>query len=304
MNQAEFSTVCHPLSDFFENSNRMNNSLKDSKIAGLFKIYNSMNHQFKLIGRPELTERMLRRIMMSESISRDFQIKPLYVNLSGIIDELMMSEIEIALWAIYLENIVWKKFDTFSEQVLLFSAYKAKLYLNGNSIKPIKVYLMAKIDGFQKNFKQWHQQYEDKFDIELKEINSKFNYLKKFKGAEIDYGTLSYNYYVDVILLSAIPYAERKGKEILKIKEDSSEDNDKTHKNSKLIKKAKKENPIKHPQEPRKIIKIEKSDKAVAFNNTIREEKHDPEIEKIERFCDGLLQNDDLNPDDFLNSFK
>ncbi|CAG9316252.1 unnamed protein product [Blepharisma stoltei] len=254
------------------------------------KIYYALNHQFKVLGRSELTERMIRRITKCDYIPKDFQARPLYINLSGIIDELMLTELEIALWAIYLENLVWKNLDTYTEQLLLFSAYKAKQYFNGNSVEPYLMYLKAKIGNFEENFKSWLIKYEDGFKVNLRMINEKLNMLKIVKDAESDYCSLDYNYYVDVILLKAVPYADRgEQRAILKPVE--------RRKNEELMdKKTKRQTPMKIQTEKinMKKKKIEK-DSISSINYT----ENDPDIAKIEKFCDGLIDYNDLNPDDF-----
>ncbi|CAG9320598.1 unnamed protein product [Blepharisma stoltei] len=89
-------------------------------IISSLNVYYRLNREFKMIGRPELTERMLRRITKCDQIPKDFQTRPLYINLSGIIDELMLNELEIALWAIYLENLVQHiRQNSFSTQIAL-----------------------------------------------------------------------------------------------------------------------------------------------------------------------------------------
>ncbi|CAG9320596.1 unnamed protein product [Blepharisma stoltei] len=305
-----------------EQPNEIERLQGEMDIISSLNAYYRLNREFKMIGRPELTERMLRRITKYDRIPKDFQARPLYINLSGIIDELMLNELEIALWAIYLENLVWKNFDTYAERFLLYTAYKAKQVLNEDSIGLYRMYLNVKIKHFEENFQSWMTKYEGEIKVNLKMINEKLNMLKVVKDKNSDYCMLNYNYYVDAILLTAVPYAD-KGEQIValntvekrKRRELKNQNTNRPKKlksmkriqniSKKKMKIEKDGNLINTEKYPENLINnIDPTDKnpSNAINN-IDPTYKDPDIAKIEKFCDGLIDYNDLNPDQFFTKY-
>ncbi|CAG9320597.1 unnamed protein product [Blepharisma stoltei] len=180
--------------------------------------------------------------------------------------------------------------------------------------------------NFEENFQSWMTRYEGDFKVNLKMINEKLNMLKVVKDKNSDYCTLDYNYYVDTILLTAVPYADR-GEQIVILKpsekrkrRELKNENTKhpkkiksTEKTQKISKKKKKiendGNFINDIDSTDKdlgnlINNIEPTDKDLGnVINNIDPTYKDPDITKIEKFCDGLIDYNDLDPDHFFTKY-
>jgi hypothetical protein len=114
---------------------------------------------------------------------------------------LLLNELEIVVWAIYLEKYVWPNAteQNFSE-LLLYSAFAAKTYMN-EDIQVFQQFIVRqKISNFNKVYNDWLGTYRQKMGIPPKELNKKFIYLSKSLQVDESSTVTDYNYYVDEIL--------------------------------------------------------------------------------------------------------
>ena len=135
--------------------------------------------------------------MIQEAQSaREYQAYPLLKLFVEISCEMMMSELEIAGFCIYLRRFIW---PTIAQNltVLLYAVAFAIKYQFSSNLDPLIGHLKEKIPGFLQYFNSWMNRMEESLKIEMSELNKVFETLVKppFEDVSVDY-----NFYVDVIL--------------------------------------------------------------------------------------------------------
>ncbi|CAG9330253.1 unnamed protein product [Blepharisma stoltei] len=185
-------------------------SCKSSEFGGLFdqqliEKYEEEHHEFMQYGLSQKSELILRRISMSKQVPYEFRIQPFFRLLVGAYQELNLNEIEVAVWAIYIERFVWPEPQATLHYLLVTTAFAAKLHMNDDT-NHLKEYLKTKILGFEENFALWYSQNEKNMMISLQELNTVYSNLGEWMEKSKDNMAFELNYYVDDILKSSLPY--------------------------------------------------------------------------------------------------
>ena len=160
--------------------------------------YEKLQEKYLKEGLSQETQLLLRRISISTCVPNDLKQSPLLRILSEICKDLLMSELEITLWALMIEKAGLVETTFQISMHLLYSAYTAKVYLNEDT-KVIDHYLCSKYSDFVSKYRSWLETYQSKFSIDPKELNSKFFVLSKPPAVQ-ESQLINYNYYVDDIL--------------------------------------------------------------------------------------------------------
>ncbi|CAG9329256.1 unnamed protein product [Blepharisma stoltei] len=251
---------------------------------------------------------MLNRITKNNKISSEFYSRPLLMLLEEICDSLMMEELEISLWAIYLDNIIWGKNASYFENGIWFASYAAKSSLS-NDIEIYEKIIVEKIPNFHRFYDEWYSQHRSDLSVNSMNINQKYNKLSRI-AKYYQFTVLNYNYYVDKILDSP-KGAERmkkrirgKNEDVLKKKIKLSKNKEKIRFEQGIVEKSIK-NLKNEKKEAKELSRIEEgASSSVHTKDALRneEQKKDTYIMgKIEMYCSGLIEANDLVLDDSLN---
>mmetsp|Transcript_21896 Transcript_21896/g.39940 ORF Transcript_21896/g.39940 Transcript_21896/m.39940 type:complete len:234 (+) Transcript_21896:1058-1759(+) len=161
----------------------------------LLREYEVLQTSYSQEGATQTTQMFLRMIAASPTVPKTYRQVPLLKKLCEACKELMLNELEVALWAIYLERYVWPICD--SQISLVFTAFAAKLYLN-DDIEPVEAYLNRKINDFSSFYESWLE--DKRFEVTPRELNSKFRALTRIVLQPEEDALVDYNFYVDDIL--------------------------------------------------------------------------------------------------------
>lgn len=150
---------------------------------------------------------ILRRIAANPNVPLDYKNRPLLRFLTQVSKELMLNKLELVMWAMYLDKIVWSDNSLSLRNLLFFSAYAAKLYLNSD-ISNLNHYLALKFTDFLEAAKKWIDQHDSAlFNINTFDLNARFNELC-MPPNERDFNLLDYNFYVDEIIQAELLFNE------------------------------------------------------------------------------------------------
>ncbi|OMJ91349.1 hypothetical protein SteCoe_6144 [Stentor coeruleus] len=120
------------------------------------------------------------------------------------ITELFLSEIEILVWLIYIEEIGIKS-DTYSvKEFLIFIGLHAKLSL-GSDIKKFLRKFKGKNPRIFEKFEAWSESNKLDLHISTEKIVKKYKELNSFKGIS----RINYNFYLNDILRSCTIYQKQ-----------------------------------------------------------------------------------------------
>ncbi|CAG9318426.1 unnamed protein product [Blepharisma stoltei] len=128
-----------------------------------------------------------------------YQLHDFFKAMCEICDLLKLSDIEIVLWAIYLERFGWQEFLQNSEDSLLFAAYAAKCMLNENTIEFLER-LQQRSESFSKEYKEWIGAHQNNINIDFLEMNSVFNELNYLEIEIQEEEKVDYNDVVDDLI--------------------------------------------------------------------------------------------------------
>lgn len=169
--------------------------------TGYFHIYKELTNHYSLTQTREL---YILRIANDPKIPLQLKSLPLLKLVRQTVEEMMMNDIEIVMWAIYLERFVWKEFSVYLKILMYITSFAIKSYL-GCSLEHYQAYLSFKFSNFTICFTKWLEKSKYKLSMAPKDLNKKFIYLSsRIKSHEIS--LVNYNYTVDEILDMAPPY--------------------------------------------------------------------------------------------------
>jgi hypothetical protein len=171
---------------------RRNGSTRD-----LLREYEGLQANYSVEGASQTTQMFLRMIAASPLVPKACRQAPLLRYFYEASKELMMNELEVALWAIYLERLVWPTSDSSVTLELSFTAFAAKLYLN-DDIEPIEAYLNRRVVNFSTLHEHWAE--GKQLSVTPRELNGKFKALHRVVQQPEEDALVDYNYYVDDIL--------------------------------------------------------------------------------------------------------
>jgi hypothetical protein len=162
----------------------------DPSLAALYKDQHS---KYVLTYRAEV---MIRRLSQDARTTRECQAYPIVKLLVEIACDLMMSEIEIAGFSIYLRRFVWPN-AAVNLAVQLYAVGFAAKFLFSSHLEPLAGHLKDKIPGFAQYVNAWMSRAEEGLKIDMCELNKMFSELVKLPFGDI---AVDCNYYVDSIL--------------------------------------------------------------------------------------------------------
>lgn len=181
--------------------------------------YDDLHTAFLEEGISQLSHLLVRRIAHDAKIPPDYRSQPLLRLLTDTVQDMMMNELEIVVWAIYLERFIWKEGSGNLHQRLLQSAYAVKTYLN-DDVSPYQAHLIEKFSNFTQSYNMWLASCKNYMGINPRDLNNKFKQLSKSINSSGDPRVVDYNYYVDEILQISPPYHLESKNPLYELKND------------------------------------------------------------------------------------
>jgi hypothetical protein len=162
----------------------------------LLENYKKMHSEYVFTSRSEI---IVKRTLAFAELAREFKHYPLEKLLCEISCEMMLSEIEITVFSIYLNRFMWPERPNCLFIMLYVLGLAAKSYFLSD-LECISRYIDAKIPGFLGFYNTWTFKNNSLLAISLTELNKCFELLTKIP---FDIAYVEYNYYVDSILENA-----------------------------------------------------------------------------------------------------
>ncbi|CAG9331806.1 unnamed protein product [Blepharisma stoltei] len=173
--------------------------------AKLLELHEEVRNSFFNDGVSHQSQVILRRIVQNPAVPQKYEFFNLLDALNTAHQEMLMNELELAVWEIYLEKFVWKDKETPLLLLLMLSAFAVKSYFN-EDVSTYQAYLSVKYPGFLEAYEKWYNVYKNDMNISPIELNDKFRDLNKFVTTPGDTKVVDYNYYVDEILQNSASY--------------------------------------------------------------------------------------------------
>lgn len=149
-----------------------------------------------------LTHQLLRRLAAHSALQQRSQQEPVLQHTMDVARKLMMTELELVVWALHLTRAPLTPALSL-QSALLVSAFFIKLTL-GAEIASLQAYLEKQTTDFGKNLDVWEQlNPKETVRFSLQEVSVKWKELKQ-PVSEVDLPLINYNYYVDDILQAGI----------------------------------------------------------------------------------------------------
>ena len=149
-----------------------------------------------------LTHQLLRRLTAHSGLQQRSQQEPVLQQTMDVARKLMMTELELVVWALHLTRAPLTPVLSL-QSTLLISAFYIKLTL-GADIASLQAYLEKHTRDFGKHLDVWEQlNPKETVRFSLQEVNVKWKELKQ-PVSEEDMTVINYNYYVDDILQAGI----------------------------------------------------------------------------------------------------
>ena len=145
------------------------------------------------------SEFMIIRILNEGSRNSEFKGYPLLKILRSLACELMMSEVELAGFAVYLNRFVWNVNGSLLVVLLYAVGFAVKILFSAD-LDHVLSHVCAKIPGFVKFLNSWIKRNEDMLMIDVQELNERFRLLTKVPFDDV---VVRNEFYVDSILESA-----------------------------------------------------------------------------------------------------
>lgn len=180
-----------------------NHQVADSQKSQNFQDFYQENIDFFTYGPSQASNLMLSNILNSSSIpfnSRKLKLKHILLE---VFQETALNEIQLALWALILENIIWKDEKSELKQSLIISALYSKEYF-GESIFYLYSKYSNRFPDFRRNFIEWKFSFL-LLNTNLRQINQMYSRLIGEKSKRVNY-----NYYVDDVLEQYVAYKKVK----------------------------------------------------------------------------------------------
>ncbi|OMJ74021.1 hypothetical protein SteCoe_27138 [Stentor coeruleus] len=166
---------------------------QDTDMEKLQQIYKEQHASYSMTFRSEV---MIRRIIQFSSAPREYLGYPLIKLIVETACEMMMSEVEIAGFCIYLNRFIWP-INTNHLIVLLYTVAFGVKYYFSNNMDPLLAHICSKIPNFLQVINFWINRNEEDLKIDFSELNRTFEKLIKQPYNDLQ---TNYNFYVDLIL--------------------------------------------------------------------------------------------------------
>ena len=155
-------------------------------------------------GLSQISLLMIRRIASNTEIPISLRSYPLLRKLENTVKDLLMNEIEITLFGIFLESFGWNDTEFSLDNILPYTGLLAKKELNQN-IESILDYFTLIDDNFLKNYEKWGKKYKHLCSIDPVLLNSTFSIYSSVEDKN-ERKIIDYNYIVDEILRGSQSY--------------------------------------------------------------------------------------------------
>lgn len=144
----------------------------------------------------------LKYLVRNPIIPPEYRSLPLMHLLEDCSKDFLLNDLEIVMWRILLEKLVWGEKSRSLKILLLFTAYAAKCNLNlEETLMPLNSFIRIKYPGFQQGYQTWSSTNFLKLSVSLRDFNKAFNIFLNLPVTDI----IDYNYYVDDLLHIAPP---------------------------------------------------------------------------------------------------
>jgi hypothetical protein len=157
-------------------------------------------------GMSQLSMLVIRRLIAEAAVPAPRNKESLLKMLSETAKELLLNELELVVWSIYLDKFVWKDLGLPLETLLMYSAFAVKTYMN-DEITVFQTHLNSRFSNFTSRYNEWITKHRSRMGIAPRELNTKFKKLTKPLISQDDVKVIDYNYYVDEILQISPPYS-------------------------------------------------------------------------------------------------
>lgn len=188
------------------------NTSQEESLKVTTRYFNIYKQQVNLFSLSQTQYLFILRLSTSSKIPLYFYTLPLFRLIKQTVSEMMMNEIEIVLWSIYLDRFVWKEGIGHTKLLLYITAFAVKSYMSCQ-LEPYSAYLTFKFTHFSVYFNKWLHNSKSRLSTSPKELNKKFTFLsKRIEHNEVS--LLNCNFVVDDILEMAPPYSQEKNKKV------------------------------------------------------------------------------------------
>lgn len=145
------------------------------------------------------TQVMIKRMLSYAQLSRQFQNFPMEKILVDITAELLMSELEIAAFSIYLNRFLWPDKPNLLVVMIYVLGLASKSYFL-EDVEAVAMHINEKIPNFIQFFNAWMIKNDLLAFISIQDLNKTFEELVRlpFNNVKVEY-----NFYVDSILEGA-----------------------------------------------------------------------------------------------------
>lgn len=164
-----------------------------SKLTKPEKCFEALQNNYISTGMSHQSQLFLRRIASSAPNGG----QALLEKLNEVCKQVLLNELEIVLWSFYLEKYAWYDDSSPQSDLLLFSAFAAKQFLNADT-SVVESNLKSLTPDFDRRFKQWSKD-KSRF-ISHRDMNIRYYELsipiRNFEDSSI----VDYNQYVTQLL--------------------------------------------------------------------------------------------------------
>ena len=147
----------------------------------------------------------------SKTLPKDLRTNyPLHSLLTKIIRQLMMNELELVYFSIYLDTFGWKNNNVDIMEHFLMTGLSVKKFLNVNT-EYLENFLNNEYPCLLDKFNHWlktEKDYNNLITISPRDVNERFRLLKRPYNAYCKNNFIDYNESVDRILHMSLPYNE------------------------------------------------------------------------------------------------
>ena len=147
----------------------------------------------------------------SKTLPKDLRTNyPLHSLLTKIIRQLMMNELELVYFSIYLDTFGWKNNNVDIMEHFLMTGLSVKKFLNVNT-EYLENFLNNEYPSLLDKFNHWlktEKDYNNLITISPRDVNERFRLLKRPYNAYCKNNFIDYNESVDRILHMSLPYNE------------------------------------------------------------------------------------------------
>ena len=158
--------------------------------------YKKAHSEYSQAGRTQI---IVKRILSKAQLSRQFKNFPMEKILTDIIGELLMSELEIAVFSIYMNRFLWPDTPSMLIVVIYVLGLASKTYFL-EEIEAVALHINEKIPNFIHFFNAWMTKNDLLAYVSLQELNKTFEELVRLPYRDLK---VEYNFYVDSILENA-----------------------------------------------------------------------------------------------------